>query len=54
MLNNQENSESNNQQPVIEDLAVNIDDASDVKGGPFVGGWGSSSYQYGFSGTYQP
>lgn len=52
-MNNQENSESSNQQPVIEDLAVK-DEAEDLKGGPFVGGWGSSMYQYGFSGTYQP
>ena len=45
MSNNNENSKSNDQQPVIEDLAVKEDEVPEVKGGT---GWGSSMYQYAF------
>ena len=36
-MNQQDNTEPNNQQPVIEDLAVNQDQAAEVKGGPTYG-----------------
>jgi len=50
-MNEQQNQEPNNQQTQIEDLTVNEDQAADVKGGTaFVGGWGSSMYQYASSG----
>ena len=38
--------ETNNQEPVIEDLTINEDQAAELKAGP-------SNYQYVFSGTYQ-
>lgn len=42
-----------NQQSAIEDLTINEEQAAVVKGGiAFVGGWGSSSYQYAFEGTH--
>lgn len=47
-MKKQNNQEPNNQQSLIEDLTVNEDTAEEVKGG----GWGSSSYQYAFAGTY--
>ena len=51
-MNKQDKQEPNNQQPVIEDLTVNEDQAAEVKGGPvFVSGWGASSYQYAFEGN---
>ena len=37
-MNKQENQEPNNQQSVIEDLAVNEDQAEEVKGGPLCHG----------------
>jgi hypothetical protein len=50
MMNKQDKPEANNSQILIEDLTVNQEQAGEVKGGPtFVGGWGSSSYQYGHS-----
>jgi putative intracellular protease/amidase len=38
--------------PVTPDVAVSDVSASDYSAVVFVGGWGASSYQYGFSGTY--
>jgi putative intracellular protease/amidase len=37
---------------VTPDIALSQADASDYSAIVFVGGWGSSAYQYGFSGTY--
>lgn len=36
-MNQQDSTEPNNQQPVIEDLAVNQDDSAEVKGGSTYG-----------------
>jgi hypothetical protein len=53
IMKQQDNREANHSQILIEDLTVNQNQAAEVKGGTtFVGGWGSSSYQYAFSGTY--
>ncbi len=38
--------------PVIPDLALTDVDAADYSAIVFVGGWGASSYQYAFEGTY--
>jgi hypothetical protein len=35
----------------LTDLPVNEDETPEVKGGAFVGGWGSSAYQYAFDGN---
>lgn len=46
-MKQQDTREANPSQIQIEDLTINQAQAEEVKGGPtYVGGWGSSSYQY--------